>query len=136
MRAVLFPAGRIVRKCAGFFVLFLAGIVLTLTLSLRDVMNALRVLGPLCVFVGVSGTIARVRDALNLRKLLEGMTEPEAMKFCAWQCVLKSAPQKYEDNDITYIPADDAESLSPEELAVKYDLLPPISRKVRSKFHE
>ncbi|MBQ7543327.1 MAG: hypothetical protein IJT02_00095 [Synergistaceae bacterium] len=136
MRASLYPAGRILRRCTGFAGLFLAGIVMSLTLSLRDIMNALRVIGPLCVFVGVSGTIARVRDALAQRRLLAGMTEPEALKLCAWQCVLKSAPKKYEDNDITYIPVDDAESLAPEELAVKYNLLPPISRKVRSKFHE
>ena len=133
LRAVLFPAGRIARKCAGFVVLVLAGLVMTLTVSLQDVMNALRVLGPLCVFVGMSGIISRVRDMLSRRRLLAGMDGTEALKLSAWQCVLNSAPKKYNDNDITYIPLDEARNLTAEELAGKYGLLPQIARRIKSE---
>ena len=136
MRAVLYPAGRILRKCAGFVLLFLAGLGLTLTVSLRDVMLALRVLGPLAVFVGISGTIGKVRETLQKRRILAGMSEPEARKFSAWQCVLNSAPKKYNDNDITYIPIDDTQIFTPEELAVQYGLLIPISRKAYELIHK
>ena len=133
MRASLFPAGRIARRCAGFVGLVLAGIALTLALSLRDVMNALRVIGPLCMFVGLSGIAGKVRDALSLRKLLAGMNEAEARKFCAWQCVIRNAPKKYNDNDITYIPVDEETAgLSARELAEKYCLIPAIANQVHS----
>ena len=139
MRASLYPAGRILRKCSGFTLLFLAGLGLTLTLSLREVMpalNALRLIGPLAAFVGVSGTIGKMREILTQRKILAGMSEPEARKFSAWQCVLNSAPKKYNDNDITYIPIDDAQIFTPEELAVQYGLLAPISRKAYELIHK
>ena len=141
MRAVLYPAGRILRKCSGFVMLLLAGLGLTLTVSLNpEMMNALRLIGPLAVFVGVSGTIGKVREILAQRKVLAGMSEQEARKSSAWQCVLKDAPKKYNDNDITYLPIDDALKFTPEELAVKYCLLSPISRKayevIRSNIYE
>ena len=137
MRASLYPAGRILRKCSGFVVLFLAGLGLTLTVSLNaEMMNALRLIGPLAVFVGVSGTIGKMREILTQRKILAGMSEPEARKFSAWQCVLNSAPKKYNDNDITYIPIDDARAFTPAELAVKYGLLAPISRKAYELIHK
>ena len=130
LRAVLFPAGRIARKCWGFGVLVLAGLVLSLTLSLQDVMNALRVLGPLCVFVGLSGIISETQKVLALRREMLSPGEAEALRASAWRCVLLKAPKKYGDNDITYIPLEDAEGLSPEELAGKYGLLPAISRRI------
>lgn len=136
MRASLFPVKRILRKCSGFALLVLAGVALTMSLSVRDVMSALRVLGPLAVLVGASGIAGKVREILRTKRLLQGMSESGRRKFCAWQCVIRSAPAKYQDNDITYIPADDADALSPEELSVKYNLLPPISRKAYEVIHK
>ena len=137
MRAVLFPAVRILKGSAGFGVLILAGLVMTLTLSLKpDLMGAIRIIGPLAVLTGISGIFGRAREILAQRKILAGLSENEARKYSAWQCVINNAPQKYNDNDITYIPVDDAMSLSPEELAVKYGLLPAISRKAYEVIHK
>ena len=137
MRAVLFPAVRILKGSAGFGVLILAGLVMTLTLSLKpDLMGAIRIIGPLAVLTGISGIFGRAREILAQRKILVGLSENEARKYSAWQCVINNAPQKYNDNDITYIPVDDAMSLSPEELAVKYGLLPAISRKAYEVIHK
>ena len=130
MRAVLFPAARILKKCAGFVLLVLAGVLLSLTLSLNaEMIGAVRILGPLAVLTGISGIIGKIREILRQRKILAGLSENDALRYSAWQCVLKNAPKKYNDNDITYIPVDDVFSLTPEELAVKYELLPPIARK-------
>ena len=137
MRAVLFPAVRILKGSAGFGVLILAGLVMTLTLSLKpDLMGAIRIIGPLAVLTGISGIFGRAREILAQRKILAGLSENEARKYSAWQCVINHAPKKYNDNDITYIPVDDAMSLSPEELAVKYGLLPAISRKAYEVIHK
>ena len=137
MRAVLFPAVRILKRSAGFGVLILAGLVMTLTLSLNpELMGAIRIIGPLAVLTGISGILGRAREILAQRKILAGLSENEARKYSAWQCVINNAPQKYNDNDITYIPVDDAMSLSPEELAVKYGLLPAISRKAYEVIHK
>lgn len=136
MRAVFFPAGRIMRKCAGFGVLCLAGIALTLALSFRDIMPALRFIGPLAVFVGISGTASAIRKALSEREEFSGKPEADARRMSAWRCVLASAPKKHGDNDITYIPIDDADSLTPEALAAKYGLLFPIARKAYESIHK
>ena len=137
MRAVLFPAVRILKGSAGFMVLMFAGIAMSLTLSLKpELMGAIRIIGPLAVLTGISGIFGRVREILAQRKFLAGLSENEARKYSAWQCVINNAPKKYNDNDITYIPVDDAMSLSPEELAVKYGLLPAISRKAYEVIHK
>ena len=50
--------------------------------------------------------------------------------------MLKTAPKKFNDNDITYIPIDEETlKLKPEELASKYNLLPAISKKVYNLIH-
>ena len=101
-----------------------------------DVMNALRVIGPLGVFVGLSGMVSETRKVLALRQDMLGLNNEEALKASAWNCLLMKAPKKYHENDITYIPLDEAKSLSPEELAMKYELLPPISMEVRDRLIE
>ena len=66
MRAVLFPAARILKKCAGFGVLILVGLVMSLTLSLNaEMMGAVRILGPLAVLTGISGIIGKIREILR-----------------------------------------------------------------------
>ena len=62
------------------------------------------------------------------RKIL--MNSDKALEISAWQCALKNAPKKFNDNDLTYIQInDDTKNLTPEELTVKYNLLPAISQK-------
>ena len=134
MRAVLFPAVRILKGSAGFGVLILAGLVMTLTLSLNaDMMGAVRILGPLAVLTGISGIFGRVREILGRRKILAGLSENDARRFSAWQCVLNNAPKKYNENDITYIPVDSETSrMTAKELAEKYTLIPAIAVQAHS----
>ncbi len=132
VRASLFPAVRILRKCWGFGVVLAVGAVLSLTLTLSDEMIALRVLGPMCVFVGVSGIVGRVREVLARRKVLEAMSESERLMDSAWECALKNAPKKFGDNDITYIPIkSQTQSMTEAELAERYNLIPAIASLAR-----
>ena len=135
MRVSLFPAVRILRECAGFGVLVLVGLVMSLTLSLNpEMMTAIRILGPVGVFTGIAGIVGRVREILSQRKILAGLSENDARRFAAWECVLQNAPKKYGDNDITYIPFDDKTmKMSAAELAEKYNLIPAISRQVHER---
>lgn len=130
MQAVLYPARRILRGCLGFVLLIAAGLVLSLARRLEGEVWAVRVLGPMAVVVGVIGAVGKVRTVLRERRELEALGREERERVCAWRCLTKNAPHKHGDNDLTYIPVDEACSLSEKELAVQYDLLPPIARKV------
>ena len=132
VRASLFPAVRVLRKCWGFGVVLAVGAVLSLTLTLSDEMIALRVIGPLGVFVGVSGIVGRVREVLARRKVLEAMSESERLRDSAWVCALRNAPKKFGDNDITYIPINSQTmSMTEAELSDRYNLIPAIASLAR-----
>lgn len=136
VRAFLYPAKLILRKCFAFAVLILAGMILTLTLTVNDSWPALegvfavKALGPLAVIVGVSGVIGKVRGILRVRESVSKMNHDEAVRYSAYRLVIKNAPKKYQDNDITYIPVSrETQSMSASQLAEEYNLLSAISLK-------
>ena len=130
LQAVLFPAKKIFKKTFPFLILFIAGIIFTFTLANKFDVAAIKILGIIAAFCGVSGTISETRKILIQRKNFLSMPHDEAIKNSAWQCVLKIAPKKFGDNDLTYIPVDDeVKNFSVKELAEKYNLLESISRK-------
>ena len=58
------------------------------------------------------------------------MNHDEAVRHSAYRLVIKNAPKKYQDNDITYIPVSrETQSMSASQLAEEYNLLPAISLK-------
>lgn len=129
-RALLYPGRRIFVKSLPFVALIIIGIILVLTLSVKSEIPALKALGFMAIFVGLSGIISEVRKNLATRKTFQAMTPDERLKYSTWQCVLKIAPKKYNDNDLTYIPVDDdTKKLSVKELGEKYNLLPAIADK-------
>lgn len=136
VRAFLYPAKLILRKCFAFAVLILAGMILTLTLTVNDSwpllegVFAVKALGPLAVIVGVSGVIGKVRGILRVRESVNKMNHDEAVRYSAYRLVIKNAPKKYQDNDIAYIPVSrETQSMSASQLAEEYNLLPAISLK-------
>ena len=136
VRAFLYPAKLILRKCFAFAVLILAGMILTLTLTVNDSwpllegVFAVKALGPLAVIVGVSGVIGKVRGILRVRESVSKMNHDEAVRYSAYRLVIKNAPKKYQDNDITYIPVSkETQSMSASQLAEEYNLLSAISLK-------
>ena len=136
-RALLYPGRRIFVKSLPFVALIVVGLALALTLSTMTNIPALKALGFMAMFVGVSGIISTVRKNLATRKTFQAMNQAEREKFSAWQCVLSTAPQKYNDNDLTYIPVDeDTFMLDAKGLANKYNLLPAISQKAFNLIHE
>ena len=136
VRAFLYPAKLILRKCFAFMILILAGMILTLSLTVNDSwpllegVFAVKALGPLAVIVGVSGVIGKVRGILRVRESVSKMNHDEAVRYSAYRLVIKNAPKKYQDNDITYIPVSkETQIMSASQLAEEYNLLPAISLK-------
>lgn len=130
-RAFLYPSRMIAVKCLPFMVLAVIGAVLSFALTLNAAMMiSLRVIGPIAVFAGMSGVIGRVREILRIRDDLRRMNHDEAMRYSAYSLVIENAPKKYNDNDITYIPVNnETQSMTPSQLAEKYNLLQAISVK-------
>ena len=130
-RAVLFPVKRIFIKSLPFMILLLIGLGLSLTISLNDnLITAIRAIGPLAIFCGVSGIISVTKKILEQKKFLSSIPFEQALEISAWQYALMKAPKKFNDNDLTYIPINDATlKLTAKELAEKYNLLPAISEK-------
>lgn len=135
-RVFLYPAKLILRKCFPFVILILAGMILSLLLTFNDSwpglkgIFAVKVIGPLAVIVGLSGIFANVREILRVREAVRKMNHDEAVKYSAYRLVIKNAPKKYNDNDITYIPVNnDTLNMSAQKLAEKYDLLSAIAVK-------
>lgn len=134
-RAVIFPIKRIFGKTLSFMILFFVGVILSFTLSLKTEIFAIKALGIIAAFTGISGIISECRKILIQRRNLINMTPDERLKFCAWQCALKQAPKKFNDNDITYINIDEETlKLKTEELSEKYNLIPAISNLVKQKY--
>ena len=133
-RVFLYPLKLILRKCLAFMILILAGIILSLMLTVNDSFMkeifAVKVIGPLAVIVGLSGILANVREILRVRESDSKMNHDEALHFSAYSLVIKNAPKKYQDNDITYIPVSkETQSMSPSQLADKYNLLSAVAVK-------
>ncbi|MBQ3447968.1 MAG: hypothetical protein IJG37_10035 [Synergistaceae bacterium] len=136
VQAVFLPAKRIVMMCLPFVLLTVGGAVLSLLLTFGGFMPAVRALGPVAFVVGMIGTAGKAREILGERETVSKMNRDDAVRYCAWQIVLKNAPKKYNDNDITYIPVSkDTLRMTPSELADKYGLLPPISSKAHELMH-
>ena len=140
-RVFLYPLKLILRKCLAFMILILAGIILSLMLTVNDSFMkeifAVKVIGPLAVIVGLSGILANVREILRVRESVSKMNHDEALHFSAYSLVIKNAPKKYQDNDITYIPVSkESQNMTPSQLAEKYNLLSAIAVKAHKLIQE
>jgi len=85
--------------------------------------------GALCMYSGVKTATAKRRE-------LQGLDRETALYRCAWECLLDGAPQKYDVNDLTYIPVDE-ETLGRKngDLMILYDLLPEIAVEAYKRIH-
>ena len=135
-RAFLYPSGLILRKCFAFVMLAIAGVILSLAITFGESwpelegVFAVKALGPIAVIAGLSGVIGRAREILRTRDEVRRMSHDEALRYSAYAILLENALKKYNDNDITYIPINkETLSMTPSQLAGKYDLLPAISLK-------
>ena len=142
-RVFLYPAKLILRKCLAFMILILAGMILSLLLTVNNSwpglegIFAVKVIGPLAVIVGLSGIFANVREILRVRESVSKMNHDEALKFSAYRLIINNAPKKYQDNDITYIPVSkETQRMTPSQLAEKYNLLSAIALKAHKLIEE
>ena len=121
------------RRCLPFVVVFVLGAVLTLTVTVKSGVTALRIPGPAALFCGAAGCLSSLRDAARRARFMRGMNREDALRQSAWDSVLKFAPRKFNENDLTYIPQNFSDSSkekqTPEDLITNYDLLPPIAER-------
>ena len=137
VQALLLPAKRMLTMCFPFALLSIVGIALSMLLTFREFMPALRAIGPMAFAVGIIGIAGKVREILRERDTVSKMSHDDAVRYCAWQLLLMNAPKKYGDNDITYIPVNnDTKRMSAKELSERYNLLRTISLKAYEKIHE
>lgn len=137
VQALLLPAKRMLTRCLPFAVLSVMGIALSMLLTFRDIMPALRAIGPMAVAVGIIGIAGKVREILSEREAVSRMSRDDAVRHCAWQLVLRKAPKKFGDNDITYIPvSDETKRMSARELAENYELIPAIANQAHLTFSQ
>ena len=137
VQAVLLPAKRIMMMCFPFAVLSVVGIVLSLFLAFGDFMPAVRAVGPIAFVVGIIGICGKAREILLERESVSKMNHYEALRYSAWQLLLRNAPKKYGDNDITYIPVNDETlRMNANELSERYNLLKTISLKAHDILHK
>ena len=93
-RALLYPGRRILVKSLPFAALILVGIALTLTLTIKSEIPAIKALGLIAIFVGLSGIISTVLKNIRTSKNFRAMNDNERIRFSAFQCMLKTAPKK------------------------------------------
>lgn len=125
----------LIHPAMPFVPVFLVGILLTIGLWHNELI-AFRIIGPSAMFCGVAGTISSIQKHLASCKEMLLMSDQDAMRKAAWECLVNSAPRKQGDNDLSYIPVDGRiDSMSIQELALMYDLLPAIARQVKEQAH-
>lgn len=98
--------------------------------------GAFRLLGFGMLICGLLGTYSNAQSAGKKKRALLALDREEALRQCAWECLLEKAPKKNDINDITYIPVDE-KTLSRKngDLMILYNLLPDIAVQAYKRIH-
>lgn len=93
--------------------------------------------GLAAVVCGALGIYQTLGNALRHKKEAESLPEAEALRDAAWEVFLSSAPRKYADSDLTYIPiTPETLSMKNGDLMIVYDLLPELAVKAYDLMHQ
>ena len=103
-------------------------------------MTQLSWLGCAAMLCGILGIGSVVTDARKRRAEYEGYTADRAIREAAWEAVVKNAPKKNGDEDLSYIPVTpETLSMKNGDLMILYDLLPEIAvqayTKIRAEYN-
>ncbi len=125
-------------KLIRFGAVLLAGIILILVFFNRD--RVFLLLGCAAMLCGILGIGSVVTDARKRRAEYEGYTADRAIREAAWEAVVKNAPKKNGDEDLSYIPVTpETLSMKNGDLMILYDLLPEIAvqayTKIRAEYN-
>lgn len=116
-----------------FALLAAAGLVV-MVIFLKE--GPLRLLGLGMLVCGILGTFSNWKAAGKKKQELTAMSETDALRTCAWECLLEKATKKNDINDITYIPVDETTlSRKNGDLMILYKLLPEIAVQAYNRIH-
>ncbi|HWP50065.1 MAG TPA: hypothetical protein VN626_00065 [Clostridia bacterium] len=120
------PTVTIIQRCAVFGVILALGLVLGAVFWFTN--SALRLMGIAAMICGILGLISSIQSAKSHQQAYAGISAEQALALAAWEVLLKCAPKKSADANLTYIPVN-AESLAAKngDLMILYDLLPEIA---------
>lgn len=132
----ILDTGSIVRKnCLLYGGLMVLGILLCLLFWQGE--GVFRLLGLGLIAGGGLCLGGNIRNAAARKRELLSLGAEEALRRCAWECMLEGAPKKNDINDITYIPIDETTlSRKNGDLMILYDLLPEIAVEAHKRIHE
>ena len=86
---------------------------------------------------GILGIGSVVTDARKRRAEYEGYTADRAIREAAWEAVVKNAPKKNGDEDLSYIPVTpETLSMKNGDLMIMYKLLPEIAVEAWKRIHQ
>lgn len=117
-----------------FSLLTVAGLILTILFWNGE--GALRLAGLGMAGCGILCMIGMLKDILKKHRIYAGMDREQALRGCAWDCILECAPRKDGENDLTYIPVTE-ETLARKngDLMILYDLVPEIAVEAHKRLH-
>ena len=129
------PGKTLWKKLAVFLSILVLGIVLTILFWKGE--GALRLMGLGAIVCGILGVYGTYSAFASRQREFASCSEAEALHKAAWLCLTESAPQKENENDLTYIPVD-KQTLARKngDLMVLYDLLPQIAIEAYARLHE
>ena len=133
--ASILDVGAAVKKLMAIWGIVMAlGLVLTLCYwngdgVLRLAGLGLLVGGGLCLFGNLQSATAKKRE-------FSVLSREEGLRRSAWECMIEGAPNKYDVNDITYIPVDETTLARKNgDLMILYDLVPEIAIQAHKRLH-
>ena len=129
------PVRPAAKRCIIYIFLLLLGGVLTGIFAFTN--GALRLMGLAAIICGMLGLISVIHTAMKRRAEYMALPKEKALYLSAWKCMLKAAPKKAGENDLTYIPVDSRTiEMKNGDLAIVYNLLPAVAIKAHQLIHE
>lgn len=128
------PRRKLLRSCGVFTGIFLLGVVLCLLFW--STQGALRLMGLAAIVCGGFGVYSTLQSTEKAKQAYAALSESDALTQAAWETLVKAAPKKDKDTDLTYFPIDTKTlAMTSGELALAFDLLPMVAVKAHALLH-
>lgn len=132
------PMQAVKKQLVMFGSILLVGIaLLAVSLVLLDSERIYLVLAFAAIAGGILGLIGALRDGRERKEELDKLSATDQLEEAAWSLVVKNAPSKEGDNDLTYIPITERTLKRKNgDLMILYHLLPEIANEAYDRIHE
>lgn len=103
----------------------------------RERNSAFRMLGIGMLICGGLGAYGTLQSTRVKKKEIRALSPEQALRQCAWECLLDAVPKKSDGGDITYIPVDEGTLARKKvDLRILYNLLPKTADEVCMRIHD